>query len=263
MRHFHQLLRGLLNNWIDVPVRVGKTSGAFSHPTVPSVHPYVLLNYQGRRRDVMTLAHELGHGVHQMLARGQGFLLADTPLTLAETASVFGEMLTFKHLLSTCATLEQRKALLAGKIDDMLNTVVRQIAFYEFERQVHQARQVGELSADDLGSIWQRTQTEALGDAVHVDPITQTFWAYIGHFIHSPFYVYAYAFGDCLVNSLYALYNKQPDGFASKYLDLLRAGGSQDYSQLLQPFGLDLKQPVFWQNGLQVIADLIDEFELL
>ncbi|MEI6628246.1 MAG: M3 family oligoendopeptidase [Alphaproteobacteria bacterium] len=250
-------------NWIDAPTRVGKTSGAFSHPAVPSVHPYILLNYQGRRRDVMTLAHELGHGVHQMLSRGQGYLLADTPLTLAETASVFGEMLTFQHLLGTCETKEQRKSLLAGKIDDMLNTVVRQIAFYYFEQQVHQARRHGELTADDLASIWKRTQEEALGNAVHIDPATHSFWAYISHFIHSPFYVYAYAFGDCLVNSLYAFYQENNDGFADKYIELLKAGGSKGYNDLLQPFGLDLKKPTFWQGGLQMIASLIDELEEL
>ena len=248
-------------NWIDAPTRTGKTSGAFSHPAVPSAHPYILLNYQGRRRDVMTLAHELGHGVHQMLAREQGYLLADTPLTVAETASVFGEMLTFQHLLSTCETPNQRKALLAGKIDDMLNTVVRQIAFYHFEQLVHQARRQGELAPDDLASIWQRTQEEALGSAVNIDPITHSYWAYISHFIHSPFYVYAYAFGDCLVNSLYAFYQQQPNGFEAKYLDLLKAGGSKGYNDLLQPFGFDLKQEAFWQGGLQMISGFIDELE--
>jgi len=248
-------------NWIDVPTRTGKTSGAFSHPAVPSAHPYILLNYQGRRRDVMTLAHELGHGVHQMLAREQGYLLADTPLTVAETASVFGEMLTFQHLLGTCETPNQRKALLAGKIDDMLNTVVRQIAFYHFEQLVHQARRQGELAPDDLASIWQRTQEEALGSAVNIDPITHSYWAYISHFIHSPFYVYAYAFGDCLVNSLYAFYQQQPNGFETKYLDLLKAGGSKGYNDLLQPFGFDLKQEAFWQGGLQMISGFIDELE--
>ncbi len=250
-------------NWIDVPTRPGKTSGAFSHPSVPSAHPYILLNYQGRRRDVMTLAHELGHGVHQMLSRGQGYLLADTPLTVAETASVFGEMLTFQHLLSGCETPNQRKALLAGKIDDMLNTVVRQIAFYHFEQLVHQARRQGELAPDDLASIWKRTQEEALGDAVNIDPITHSYWAYISHFIHSPFYVYAYAFGDCLVNSLYAFYQKNPDGFEGKYLDLLKAGGSKGYNDLLQPFGFNLKEEAFWQGGLKMIASFIDELEEL
>lgn len=248
-------------NWIDVPTRPGKTSGAFSHPAVPSVHPYILLNYQGRRRDVMTLAHELGHGVHQMLARVQGYLLADTPLTVAETASVFGEMLTFQHLLSECTNTDQRKALLAGKIDDMLNTVVRQIAFYHFEQLVHQARSQGELTTDDLASIWKRTQEEALGSAVNIDPITHSFWAYISHFIHSPFYVYAYAFGDCLVNSLYAFYQKQPEGFEEKYIDLLKAGGSKGYADLLQPFGFNLKEAAFWQGGLGMISAMIDQLE--
>jgi oligoendopeptidase F len=248
-------------NWIDVPNKAGKTSGAFSHPTVPSAHPYVLLNYLSRRRDVMTLAHELGHGVHQMLAREQGYLLADTPLTLAETASVFGEMLTFQHLLKTSKTKQSRQALLAGKIDDMLNTVVRQIAFYLFEQQVHEARKSGELSSDDLAAIWQRTQTQALGPNVNIDPITHNFWAYISHFIHTPFYVYAYAFGDCLVNSLYAFYIKNPDGFETKYLNLLKSGGSQHYSKLMQPFGFDLSKADFWNGGLKMIADMIDELE--
>ena len=240
-------------NWIDVPTRPGKTSGAFSHPAVPSAHPYILLNYQGRRRDVMTLAHELGHGVHQMMSRAQGYLLSDTPLTVAETASVFG--------LDGCQTADERKALLAGKIDDMINTVVRQIAFYHFEQQVHKARRQGELSPDDLASIWRRTQEEALGGAVNIDPVTESFWAYISHFIHTPFYVYAYAFGDCLVNSLYAFYIKHPEGFEGKYIDLLKAGGSKGYQDLLQPFGFDLKHEAFWQGGLQMIADLIDELE--
>lgn len=248
-------------NWIDVPTKVGKTSGAFSHPTVPSAHPYVLLNYQSKRRDVMTLAHELGHGVHQMLAREQGYLLADTPLTLAETASVFGEMLTFQHLLKNSKTKESRQALLAGKIDDMLNTVVRQIAFYQFEQQVHEARKSGELSSDDLSAIWQRTQTQALGPNVHLDEITNNFWTYISHFIHTPFYVYAYAFGDCLVNSLYAFYLKNPDGFEEKYLNLLKSGGSQHYSKLMQPFGFDLSKPDFWSTGLQMIENMINELE--
>lgn len=250
-------------DWIDVPTRPGKTSGAFSHPAVPSVHPYVLLNYQGRRRDVMTLAHELGHGVHQMLAREQGYLLADTPLTLAETASVFGEMLTFQHLLKECKDINQRKALLAGKIDDMINTVVRQIAFYHFEQLVHQARSQGELTTDDLANIWKRTQEEALGSSVHVDPITHSFWAYISHFIHTPFYVYAYAFGDCLVNSLYAFYQKHPEGFESKYIELLKAGGSKGYADLLQPFGFNLKEQTFWEGGLKMISNMIDELEVL
>ena len=250
-------------NWIDVPVREGKTSGAFSHSTVPSVHPYILLNYQGRHRDVTTLAHELGHGIHQVLSAKQGYFLADTPLTIAETASVFGEMLTFRSLLGQESNPLRKRQLLASKVEDMLNTVVRQIAFYEFERQVHEKRRQGELSTEDLGDIWMQTQTEALGAAVYVDPLTRPYWGYISHFIHSPFYVYAYAFGDCLVNSLYAVYEQRPDGFTEKYLALLSSGGSKLHSELLAPFGLDAKHPDFWQKGLDMIDKLIDELEAL
>ena len=194
-------------NWIDAPLREGKSPGAFSHPTVPSAHPYILLNYQGKPRDVMTLAHELGHGVHQVLANCQGPLMAPTPLTLAETASVFGEMLTFRALLEQ-ASPKERKALLASKVEDMINTVVRQIAFYSFERKVHEERREGELTSERLGEIWLEVQRESLGPAIELKPGYETFWCYIPHFIHSPFYVYAYAFGDCLVNSLYAVYEK-------------------------------------------------------
>jgi len=249
--------------WIDAPVRPGKAPGAFSHPTVPSAHPYVLLNYQGKVRDVMTLAHELGHGVHQVLAAPQGALMAPTPLTLAETASVFGEMLTFRALLDQTASPAERKALLAGKVEDMINTVVRQIAFYVFERKVHSARREGELTAEALGEIWLEVQSQSLGPAVHLAEGYEAFWCYIPHFIHSPFYVYAYAFGDCLVNSLYARYQEADEGFAEKYLDLLRAGGTKHHSELLAPFGLDASDPDFWNRGLQVIAGLIDELEAL
>lgn len=248
------------NNWIDAPTRIGKASGAFAHPTVPSAHPYILVNYQSKRRDVMTLAHELGHGVHQELAKSQGYLLSDTPLTLAETASVFGEMLTFQHLLKKS---NDRKALLASKIDDMINTVVRQVAFYHFEQQVHESRKNGELTAEDLSAIWHRTQTQALGPSVEVSPITHNFWTYISHFIHSPFYVYAYAFGDCLVNSLYSFYENNPDGFQGKYIELLKSGGSKNYADLLKPFGFDLKKPDFWNQGLKTIENMIDELEIL
>jgi len=251
------------NGWIDAPVREGKTSGAFSHSTVPSVHPYILLNYQGRTRDVMTLAHELGHGIHQTLSAKQGYFLADTPLTIAETASVFGEMLAFRSLLKQETNPLKKRQLLASKIEDMINTAVRQIAFYDFEQQVHNKRRQGELSPDDLGDIWIQTQTEALGDGVYVDPLTRPYWGYITHFIHSPFYVYAYAFGDCLVNSLYAVFQENPDGFSEKYVCLLSKGGSQLYSELLQPFGLDAKHPDFWEKGLGMISDLIDELETL
>jgi oligoendopeptidase F len=247
--------------WIDAPTRPGKGSGAFAHPTVPSAHPYVLLNYQGKSRDVMTLAHELGHGVHQVLAAKQGVLLAQTPLTLAETASVFGEMLTFRALLSQTTDPKERKALLAGKVEDMLNTVVRQIAFYKFERKVHEARREGELTQDQICELWMSVQGESLGPAIELKPGYETFWAYIPHFIHSPFYVYAYAFGDCLVNSLYALYQDSHPGFVEKYFDMLKAGGSKHHSELLAPFGLDASEPEFWRAGLGMISGLIDELE--
>jgi len=248
-------------NWIDAPVRPGKAPGAFAHPTVPSVHPYVLLNYQGKVRDVMTLAHELGHGVHQVLAGPQGALMASTPLTLAETASVFGEMLTFRSILSATTDPLQRKVLLASKVEDMLNTVVRQIAFYTFERKVHVERRQGELTAERIGEFWMEVQGESLGPAIRFHPGYETFWTYIPHFIHSPFYVYAYAFGDCLVNSLYAVYEEAAAGFQEKYFALLSAGGSKDYGTLLKPFGLDASDPSFWQKGLGVIEGLITELE--
>jgi oligoendopeptidase F len=250
-------------NWIDAAVRPGKAPGAFAHPTVPSVHPYLLVNYQGKTRDVMTLAHELGHGVHQVLAGAQGHLLADTPLTLAETASVFGEMLTFRALLDAERDPKRRKAMLAGKVEDMLNTVVRQIAFVEFERRVHDERRNGELTIDRIGEIWLDVQRESLGPALRFDDEYRFYWSYIPHFIHSPFYVYAYAFGDCLVNSLYAAYTRAPAGFAEKYLDLLRAGGTKRHRELLAPFGLNAADPSFWRGGLDVVAGLIDELEKL
>jgi oligoendopeptidase F len=249
--------------WIDVPPRPGKAPGAFAHPTVPSAHPYLLLNYHGRTRDVMTLAHELGHGVHQVLAAPQGQLLCDTPLTLAETASVFGEMLTFQALLKRETDPEERKVLLAGKVEDMLNTVVRQIAMHEFERRLHDARRTGELTPEQISEIWLATQREALGDGVDLPADTgyAVYWAYIPHFIHVPFYVYAYAFGDCLVNSLYAAYQQAEAGFAEKYLDMLRAGGTKQHKELLAPFGLNAADPAFWSKGLGVISGFIDELE--
>ena len=248
------------NAWIDAPPRPGKAPGAFSHPTVPGAHPYVLLNYRGKARDVATLAHELGHGVHQSLAGAQGHFLASTPLTLAETASVFGEMLTFQAMLKA-APPEGRRALLASKVEDMLNTVVRQIAFYEFERRLHEARAGAELTVDDIGNIWMETQRESLGDAFVLDDSYRPLWAYIGHFIHSPFYVYAYAFGDCLVNALYAAYEDRSDGFEANYLDMLAAGGSKRHGELLAPFGLDARDPAFWDRGLARIAGFVDELE--
>ena len=249
--------------WIDAPVRPGKAPGAFAHPTVPSAHPFVLLNYQGKPRDVMILAHELGHGVHQVLAAPNGALMAPTPLTLAETASVFGEMLTFKAILKGTTDPVQKKALIASKVEDMINTVVRQIAFYSFERKIHSARRDGELTADDICAAWMSVQGESLGPAIELKPGYETFWAYIPHFIHSPFYVYAYAFGDCLVNSLYAVYEKADSGFAERYLAMLSAGGTKHHAELLAPFGLDARDPAFWQGGLGVIARLIDELEAM
>ena len=249
--------------WIDAPVRPGKAPGAFAHPTVPGVHPYVLLNYQGKVRDVMTLAHELGHGVHQVLAAPQGALMAPTPLTLAETASVFGEMLTFRALLLETTEQKERKAMIAAKVEDMINTVVRQIAFYTFERKVHEERRQGELTSDRLGEIWLEVQRQSLGPAIKIGPGYETFWTYIPHFIHSPFYVYAYAFGDCLVNSLYAVYEEAATGFQEKYFDMLKAGGTKHHKELLAPFGLDATDPGFWQKGLGVIDRLIGELEAM
>ncbi len=251
------------NPWIDAPTRQGKASGAFAHPTVPSAHPYLLLNYQGKKRDVMTLAHELGHGVHQVLAASQGPLMASTPLTLAETASVFGEMLTFRSLLDGETDPAQRKVLLAGKVEDMLNTVIRQIAFYRFELAVHTERRTAELTAERLGDIWMEVQSDSLGPAIRFDDDYRAYWTYIPHFVHAPFYVYAYAFGDCLVNSLYGVYQGAEAGFAEKYLDMLSAGGTLRHKELLAPFGLDASDPAFWAQGLDVIAGLIDELEAM
>ena len=251
------------NAWIDAPVRPGKASGAFAHPTVPSAHPYLLLNYQGKTRDVMTLAHELGHGVHQVLAGPQGPLMSDTPLTLAETASVFGEMLTFQAMLDATTDDKSRRAMLASKVEDMINTAVRQVAFYEFERKVHDARREAELSAEQLSKIWFEVQGESLGPAIRFEEEYGHFWAYIPHFIHSPFYVYAYAFGDCLVNSLYSLYQDSGPDFVDKYFDMLKAGGTLRHKELLAPFGLDATDPHFWLRGLGVVESLIDELEEL
>ncbi len=249
--------------WIDAPTRPGKAPGAFAHPTVPSAHPYVLVNYQGKPRDVMTLAHELGHGVHQVLAASNGALMAPTPLTLAETASVFGEMLTFRRLLGQTTDPIQRRAMLAAKVEDMINTVVRQIAFYSFERKVHLARAQGELTAEQINELWMSVQAESLGPAITLDKGYEPFWAYIPHFIHSPFYVYAYAFGDCLVNSLYGVYARAEPGFVERYFALLSAGGSKPYGELLKPFGLDARDPGFWQIGLGMIEGMIAELEAM
>ncbi|HZH47090.1 MAG TPA: M3 family oligoendopeptidase [Roseococcus sp.] len=248
--------------WIDAALRPGKSGGAFAHPTVPSAHPYLLLNYHGKARDVMTLAHELGHGVHQRLAAEQGYLQSSTPLTLAETASVFGEMLTFRALLDAETDPAKRRLLLAGKVEDMLNTVVRQIAFYRFETLLHDERRKGELSHERIGEIWMQVQTESLGPVFDFTPDYAVYWSYVPHFVHSPFYVYAYAFGDCLVNALYGVYRdgSVPD-FEGKYMAMLRAGGTLRHKELLAPFGLDASRPDFWKRGLDVISGFIDELE--
>ncbi|MFG6518394.1 M3 family oligoendopeptidase [Sulfitobacter sp. 1A13496] len=249
--------------WIDAGVKPGKAPGAFAHPTVTDVHPYVMLNYLGKPRDVMTLAHELGHGVHQVLAADQGEMLSSTPLTLAETASVFGEMLTFRKMLDKAQTQAERKVLLAGKVEDMINTVVRQIAFYDFECKLHEARRGGELTPDDINALWMSVQAESLGPAFEYMEGYETFWAYIPHFVHSPFYVYAYAFGDGLVNALYAVYAEGEEGFEEKYFDMLKAGGSKHHKELLAPFSLDASDPAFWDKGLSMISDMIDELEAM
>ena len=249
--------------WIDAGVKPGKAPGAFAHPTVTDVHPYVMLNYLGKPRDVMTLAHELGHGVHQVLAAEQGEMLSSTPLTLAETASVFGEMLTFRKMLSEAKTDAQRRVMLAGKVEDMINTVVRQIAFYDFECKLHAARREGELTPEDIGALWMSVQGESLGPAFEFMDGYEHFWAYIPHFVHSPFYVYAYAFGDGLVNALYAVYEENPEGFQDKYFDMLKAGGSMHHTALLAPFGLDATDPTFWDKGLSMISGFIDELEAM
>ncbi|MCF7701004.1 M3 family oligoendopeptidase [Loktanella sp. M215] len=251
------------DGWIDAGVKPGKAPGAFAHPTVSTVHPYVMLNYLGKPRDVMTLAHELGHGVHQRLAAGQGELLSSTPLTLAETASVFGEMLTFRKLLDGAKTKQERKVLLAGKVEDMINTVVRQIAFYDFECKLHAARAQGELTPDDINALWMSVQAESLGPVFEFQDGYETFWTYVPHFVHSPFYVYAYAFGDGLVNALYAVYAEGDPDFKTKYFDMLKAGGSKHHTELLAPFGLDAADPAFWDKGLGMIEGFIDELEAM
>ncbi len=247
--------------WIDAGLRPGKAGGAFAHPTVPSVHPYLLVNYHGKTRDVMTLAHELGHGVHQVLAAEQGYLMSGTPLTLAETASVFGEMMTFRALLAAEADPARRRVMLASKVEDMLNTVVRQTAFYQFETLLHEERRGGEVLAERIGELWMQVQTASLGPAFNFTPEYRVYWAYVPHFIHSPFYVYAYAFGDCLVNALYSVFQDGHPGFERKYLDMLRAGGTKRHKELLAPFGLDASDPAFWRRGLDVISGFIDELE--
>ena len=253
-------------NWIDAAPRAGKSSGAFSHPVVPSAHPYILMNFAGKSRDVMTLAHEMGHGIHQVLAAEQGYLMSDTPLTLAETASVFAEMLAFRRLVDNESDANVRRLLLAGKVEDMLNTVVRQIAFHNFETQLHDRRAKAELTADEISDIWMETQRVALGPAIRIGDDYRSIWGYVPHFVHTPFYVYAYAFGDCLVNALWQKYqlaqeNKTDDIFIQNYKDLLKAGGKDRYDVALKRFDLDAGKPAFWSLGLDMISGMIDELE--
>ena len=251
------------NNWIDASVRQGKASGAFAHPSVPSLHPYILVNYQGKIRDVMTLAHELGHGVHQILAAKNGLLMAETPLTLAETASVFGEMLVFRKLLDE-SSVEQKKQLLAGKIEDMLNTVARQIGFHQFEVKFHEARIKSELTPDEISDIWMETQSHAVGPYVNLNNDYRVLWGYIPHFVHTPFYVYAYAFGDSLVNALWYAYQKSDkDEFSKKYIDMLSSGGTKSHNDLLKSFNLSAYEDSFWDKGITMITSLMDELEEL
>ena len=250
-------------NWIDARPAPSKDSGAFSHPVTPSTHPYILMNYHGKKRDVLTLAHELGHGVHQVYAAPKGYLLADTPLTIAETASIFGEMLTFQSLLKAAKTDAEKIILLSGMIEDKLNTVVRQVAFHHFEVAMHTKRQQGELGLLDFNSLWLEVSRKSLGDAIILSDDYAIFWSYISHIFEVPFYVYAYAFGDGLVNALYGYYKAHPDGFVEKYTKMLESGGSRPYGELLAEFGFDASKPEFWQIGVDLIAGFIDELEAL
>lgn len=257
-----EVLKFFNNEWIDAEESPKKYSGAFNMPTFQGHHPYILLNYKGKLRDVATLAHELGHGVHSTLSDHQGILMANAPLTLCETASVFGEMLTFQYFLKNTSSSRERIQALEGKISDMVNTVVRQIAFYDFECKLHEQRRKGkELSRNDINQLWLNTQKDALGPYVEVPDTVQEFWMLIPHFIHSPFYVYSYAFGDCLVNALYKHFQKHPEGFEEKYIELLKAGGTKHHGELLKPFNLNAADPSFWQNGLDVVISLIDQLE--
>lgn len=248
--------------WIDGRARAGKQSGAYAHPVTADRHPYVFLNWMGERRDVLTLAHELGHGVHQTLAADQGTLLADTPLTLAETASIFAEALTFDRLLATAPKSEQR-GLLAGRIEDGLNTVVRQIAFHRFETRFHDERLQGEVSQQRINQLWLEEMGASLGPSVKLNPGYEHWWAYVSHFVHSPFYVYAYAFGDLLVAALMEARRNDPAGFTPLYRELLAGGGSRTYVEALKPFGLDTRDPAFWSVGCQRLERLVDQFEAL
>lgn len=250
--------------WIHAPTRKGKSGGAYSAGTVPSAHPYVFMNYTGTSRDVQTLAHELGHGVHQYLSRQQGILLMDTPLTIAETASVFGEMITFQHLLDSATNDKQRLGMLVTKLDDIVSTVFRQIALNRFEDAMHTTRSVeGELSVERITELWMKTQRHQYGSSVELTEGYGSWWAYISHFIHTPGYVYAYAFGELLVLALFEIYQRDPQSFTPMYLKMLSAGGSMRPAELLRPFGIDTDDPAFWNVGLGVIERLITQAEAL
>lgn len=251
-------------NWIDAAIKPGKRGGAYSASTVPSVHPYVFMNFDGRIRDVQTLAHELGHGVHQFLSRKQGLLQADTPLTTAETASVFGEMLVFQNLMKKLDDPKEQLALLIGKIDDTIATVFRQVSMNRFEDKMHNARrEQGELTTDQFSQMWYKTQKDIYGDSVDITDNYKIWWSYIPHFLHTPGYVYAYAFGELLVLALYDEYTRSSEGFSDKYLEMLRAGGSDWPENIVGKVGLDITQPDFWDNGLNAIERLIEQAEEL
>jgi len=251
-------------NWIDAAVRPGKRGGAYSHGAVPSVHPYIFMNFEGSPRHVMTLAHELGHGVHQYLSRKQGILLADTPLTTAETASVFGEMLVFQRLMSVEKDPKIRLSMLVQKIEDTFATVFRQTAMNRFEEAIHTARRSGgELTTERFSELWMETQEAMFEGCVTLTDAYAIWWSYIPHFIHSPGYVYAYAFGELLVLALYARYQESPEGFPSAYRDLLAAGGSNWPEELVRPLGVDLKDPGFWDKGLDMIEEFVEQAEAM
>lgn len=252
------------NHWIDAAMRPGKRGGAFAASTVPSVHPYVLLNYDGKIRDVQTLAHELGHGIHQYLSRKQGVLQADTPLTTAETASVFGEMLVFQTLMSQLDEPQEKLALLTGKIDDTIATVFRQVSMNRFEDAMHtKRREEGELTTQEFSSLWRQTQQDIYGDAVELTDGYDLWWSYIPHFLHTPGYVYAYAFGELLVLALYEEYTRQKEGFAEKYVEMLSTGGADWPENVVAKTGLDISEPDFWNKGLSLIEEMIDRAETL
>jgi len=252
------------NNWIDAAIEPGKRGGAYSAGTVPSVHPYVFMNYDGQVRDVQTLAHELGHGVHQYLSREQGVLQSGTPLTTAETASVFGEMLVFQNLMEQLDDPREQLALLIGKIDDSIATVFRQVSMNQFEDAIHTARrEEGELTTEEFSTLWRQSQEPLYGDAVELTQNYDIWWSYIPHFLHSPGYVYAYAFGELLVLALYDEYTRSKNGFSEKYVNMLRTGGADWPENIVAKVGLDITQADFWEKGLSAIGKMIDEAEQL